>query len=77
MKTGLAARRVFSRRRNLHKKKKLCYWKTLIHSGTVVGNSPIQSEALINIRDRKGIVFRQELLEEMKRVQVTMVRGKG
>ena len=28
----------------------------------------IQSEALINLLDRKGIVSKQELLEEMKRV---------
>lgn len=29
----------------------------------------IQSEALINLLDRKGIISKQELLEEMKRVQ--------
>ena len=29
----------------------------------------IQSEALINLLDRKGIIGKQELLEEMKRVQ--------
>jgi len=32
----------------------------------------IQFEALINILDRKGIVSKQELLEEMKRVQVAI-----
>ncbi len=32
----------------------------------------IQSEALINILDRKGIISKQELLEEMKRVQATL-----
>jgi len=32
----------------------------------------IQSEALINLLDRKGIVSKQELLEEMKRVQVNL-----
>ena len=37
----------------------------------------IQSEALINILDRKGIVSKQELLEEMKRVQATMIKSKG
>ena len=31
----------------------------------------IQSEALINLLDRKGIISKQELLEEMKRVQVS------
>ena len=32
----------------------------------------IQSDALINILDRKGIVSKQELLEEMKRVQANL-----
>ena len=32
----------------------------------------IQSEALINLLDKKGIVSKQELLEEMKRVQATI-----
>jgi len=32
----------------------------------------IQSEALINILDRKGIVSKAELLAEMKRVQLSM-----
>lgn len=36
----------------------------------------IQSEALINILDRKGIISKQELLEEMKRVQVAMIKRK-
>ena len=37
----------------------------------------IQSEALINIMDRKGIVSKQELLEEMRRVQASMVKVDG
>jgi len=32
----------------------------------------IQSEALINLLDKKGIISKQELLEEMKRVQASM-----
>jgi len=32
----------------------------------------IQSEALINLLDKKGIISKQELLEEMKRVQAAM-----
>jgi len=31
----------------------------------------IQSEALINLLDRKGLISKQELLEEMKRVQAS------
>jgi hypothetical protein len=41
----------------------------------------IQAEALINLLDRKGIVSKTELLEEMKRVKATLPRservGKG
>ena len=35
----------------------------------------IQSEALINLLDRKGIISKQELLEEMKRVQATLPKS--
>jgi hypothetical protein len=32
----------------------------------------IQSEALINLLDRKGIITKREILEEMKRVQASL-----
>jgi len=35
----------------------------------------IQSEALINILDRKGIISKQELLDEMKKVQAAMMKS--
>ncbi len=35
----------------------------------------IQSEALINLLDRKGIISKAEFLEEMKRVQASMIRA--
>jgi len=35
----------------------------------------IQSEALINLLDRKGIISKDELLEEMKRVQASMLKA--
>jgi len=35
----------------------------------------IQSEALINLLDRKGIITKKELLEEMKRVQASLPRS--
>ena len=35
----------------------------------------IQSEALINLLDKKGLISKQELLEEMKRVQVTLPKS--
>ncbi len=34
----------------------------------------IQSEALINLLDRKGIISKKELLEEMKKVQASLPR---
>ena len=41
----------------------------------------IQAEALINLLDRKGIITKLELFEEMKRVQATLPKcervGKG
>jgi hypothetical protein len=37
----------------------------------------IQSEALINLLDRKGIISKQELLEEMKAVQASVSRTTG
>ena len=36
----------------------------------------IQSEALINLLDRKGLISKQEYLEEIKRVQAKMIKAK-
>jgi len=36
----------------------------------------IQSEALFSVLERKGIVTKQELLEEIKRVQASMIKSK-
>jgi hypothetical protein len=35
----------------------------------------IQSESLINLLDRKGIITKSELLEEMKREQATLPKS--
>jgi hypothetical protein len=35
----------------------------------------IQSEALINLLDKKGIISTQELLAEMKRVKSKMIKS--
>jgi hypothetical protein len=55
--------------------KELVAFKDLLMSGV------IQSDALINLLDRKGIITKRELLEEMKRVQATLPKservGKG
>lgn len=46
--------------------------KQLVEFKELLMSEVIQSEALINILDRKGIVSKQELLEEMKRVQASL-----
>jgi hypothetical protein len=35
----------------------------------------VQSEALINLLDKKSLVSKQELLKEMKRVQASMIKS--
>jgi hypothetical protein len=35
----------------------------------------IQEEALVNLLDGKGIVSKQELLEEIKKVQASMLKA--
>jgi hypothetical protein len=35
----------------------------------------IQSEALINLLDKKGLISKQELLEEMKSVQANLSKS--
>jgi len=37
----------------------------------------IQAEALINLLDRKRIITKQELLEEIKAVQTSMSKAQG
>ena len=37
----------------------------------------IQSEAIINLLDKKGIISKQELPEEMKRVNAKMIKSKS
>ena len=51
--------------------------KELVSFKELLMSEVIQSEALINILDRKGIVSKAELLDEMKRVQLSMVGGKA
>jgi hypothetical protein len=35
----------------------------------------VQSEALINLLDKKSLVSKQELLKEMKKVQASMMKS--
>ena len=54
--------------------------KKLNHKQTVdfkelLMSEVIQSEALINLIDKKGLVSKQELLKEMKKVQASMMKS--
>jgi len=41
----------------------------------VVISEIIQSEALVNLLERKGIITKEELLKEIKRVQASMLKA--
>lgn len=49
--------------------------KELVTFKELLMSEVIQSEALINLLDRKGIITKKELLEEMKRVQASMMKA--
>ena len=55
--------------------------KDIVSFDELLMSEVIQSDALINLLDRKGIISKTELLEEMKRVKATLPRsertGKG
>jgi len=46
--------------------------KEIVTAEELLMSEVIQSEALINLLDRKGIISKQELLEEIIRVQATL-----
>ena len=46
--------------------------KQLVEFKELLMSEVIQSEALINVLDRKGLVSKKELLEEMRRVQAAL-----
>jgi hypothetical protein len=49
--------------------------KELVSFKEMLLNEVITSEAIINLLDRKGIISKRELMEEMRRVQVSMVKA--
>ena len=51
--------------------------KQMVEFKELLMSEVIQSEALINLLDRKGIVSKAEFLEEMKRVQASMIKSKA
>jgi len=42
----------------------------------VVISEIIQSETLVNLLERKGIIIKEELLEEIKKVQASVLKAK-
>jgi len=51
--------------------------KEMVTDEELLMSEVIQSEALINLLDKKGIINKQEMLEEMKRVKAMMIKSKG
>jgi len=49
--------------------------KELVSFKEMLLSEVITSEAIINLLDKKGIISKQELMEEMKRVQESMLRA--
>ena len=49
--------------------------KELVSFKEMLMSEVIISEALINLLDQKGIISKQELLEEMKRVQASLPKS--
>ena len=47
--------------------------KQIVDFKELLMSEVIQSEALINLLDSKNIISKQELLEEMKRVQSSII----
>jgi hypothetical protein len=50
--------------------------KQLVDFKELLMSEVIQLEALINLLDKKGIISKQELLEEMKNVQAKLIKSK-
>ena len=50
--------------------------KEIVDFKELLMSEVIQSEALINLLDKRGVISKKELLEEMKRVQATMIKSK-
>ena len=48
--------------------------KELVSFREMLLTEVITSEAIVNLLDMKGIISKQELMEEMKRLQVSMAR---
>ena len=49
--------------------------KQIVDFKELMMSDVIQSEALINLLDKKGIINKLELLDEMKKVQTKMIKS--
>jgi len=49
--------------------------KEIVTAEELLMSEVIQSEALINLLDRKGIISKQELLEEIIKVQTSLKKS--
>ena len=49
--------------------------KELVSFKEMLLTEVVTSEAIINLLDRKGIISKRELMEEMKRVQASMIKS--
>ena len=49
--------------------------KELVSFKEMLLSEVITSEAIINLLDKKGIISKQELMKEMKRVQASMLKA--
>lgn len=49
--------------------------KEILSFDELLMSEVIHSEALINLLDRKGIISKQELLEEIKKVKASMLKS--
>jgi hypothetical protein len=49
--------------------------KELVSFKEMLLNEVITSAAIINLLDKKGVISREELLEEIRRVHATMVKA--
>jgi hypothetical protein len=49
--------------------------KELVSFKEMLLNEVITSEAIINLLDKKGIISKRELLEEIKKVQASLVKA--
>ena len=77
MITGISIKNIQRNTREDNKWQKNLIPKNWLDFKELLMSEIIQSEAIINLLDKKGIISKQELLEEMKRVQSKMIKSKS